>query len=91
VTSTGESGSSCGVGLSQVMSSDIEVNPQFNSTLLASLVVLVCGTGVDAVAEGSQAEIAKKLNNPIAAMISVPFQFSYDKDIGPTEKGSARC
>jgi hypothetical protein len=70
------------------MSSDIKVNPPFNSTLLAGLVVLVCGTGVDAVAEESEAEIAKKLNNPIAAMISVPFQFNYDKDIGPTEKGN---
>ncbi|HSP57874.1 MAG TPA: hypothetical protein VLO12_06210 [Halomonas sp.] len=33
-------------------------------------------------------EIAKKLNNPIAAMISVPFQFNYDENIGVTEEGS---
>lgn len=28
-------------------------------------------------------ELAKKLSNPVASMISVPFQFNYDEDIGP--------
>jgi len=35
----------------------------------------------------SNAELAKKLSNPIAALISVPFQFNYDSDIGPNDKG----
>lgn len=50
--------------------------------------VIACGIGADAMAQDSQAEIAKKLNNPIAAMISVPFQLNYDENIGPTEKGN---
>lgn len=33
-------------------------------------------------------EVAKKLANPIAAMISVPFQFNYDSDIGKDDTGS---
>jgi len=33
-------------------------------------------------------EAAKKLANPIAAMISVPFQYNYDSDIGEYDKGS---
>jgi hypothetical protein len=42
---------------------------------------------MDAMAADSQAEIAKKLNNPIAAMISVPFQLNYDENIGPSDQG----
>ncbi len=34
------------------------------------------------------AELAKKLSNPIASMISVPIQFNYDQDIGLDDQGS---
>jgi hypothetical protein len=35
----------------------------------------------------SDEELAKKLNNPISAMISVPFQYNYDKKLGPNDEG----
>lgn len=38
-------------------------------------------------AEESQAELAKKLNNPIASLISVPMQLNYDQDIGTDDQG----
>ncbi len=40
-------------------------------------------------AANETAEIAKQLNNPIAALISVPFQLNYAKDLGPTKEGES--
>ena len=34
------------------------------------------------------AELAKKLANPVAAMISVPLQYNYDENYGPDDEGS---
>jgi hypothetical protein len=38
-------------------------------------------------AQQSDAELASKLSNPVAAMISVPFQYNWDHEFGPDRNG----
>lgn len=44
-------------------------------------------SSADASAQQTEAQLALAAQNPIAAMISVPFQYNYDHDIGPKEQG----
>jgi hypothetical protein len=62
------------------------MNNQIHSTLIAILVCVLCAGAVQA--ENKGADLAKKLANPLAAMISVPSQLNFDENIGPDEKGS---
>ena len=38
-------------------------------------------------ANDSNSQLAQKLSNPISELISVPIEYTYDSDIGPTESG----
>ena len=62
----------------------------------AALVLLAAsGTGVAAqeasqavgAAQASQAELAKKLSNPVSDLVSVPFQFNWENNVGPDGDG----
>ncbi len=56
-----------------------------NRFIAGATLLLVAGAGR---AEDSAEDLAKKLSNPVAAMISLPMQLNYDEKIGPERAGS---
>lgn len=59
-------------------------------SLAAVLAILCCGSMVSAPTEasgGSDSGLAQDLTNPVADLVTVPVQMTYDGDIGPTDSG----
>lgn len=55
------------------------------------LTTLVLATTLAAAAMAGLAEdVARQLSNPVAVLISLPFQFKHDRDFGPARDGSRR-
>lgn len=55
------------------------------AAILGALAIALCAEAAHA--EDDSAELAKKLSNPIADLISIPFQGNYNAGIGPREDG----
>ena len=67
--------------------------PLKGSVLAASSLVLCMATSALAQssagqpgAGGDDAELAKKLSNPISDLVSVPFQFNWEQNVGPDKQ-----
>lgn len=56
--------------------------------LTGCLLVLAPGAHAQEASSGEAAQLAKQLSNPVASLISVPFQANYDFNMGPTDHGS---
>lgn len=57
---------------------------------LCSLAIVFILLGLfprQALSQKNNEELAKDLANPVASLISVPFQFNYDQDFGPGDEG----
>ena len=50
-------------------------------------VALVNAVAIGPAAADDAQELAKKLSNPVASLISVPFQYNFDHNIGPEDEG----
>ena len=52
-----------------------------------SALALAASLAVTAARADDAQELAKKLSNPVSSLISVPFQYNFDHEIGPEGKG----
>ena len=73
------------IGSTAAAQAPLSLGSQFEPFRLVA--VLQEPGGRSAPAPGDSSELAKKLSNPVADLISVPFQLNYDEGFGPKDGG----
>jgi hypothetical protein len=68
------------------MGAEVMRSQIFRKWIVAYLAVALCLL-CSPIAHAQDADLAKKLSNPIANLISIPFQFNYNDKIGPLQDG----
>lgn len=63
------------------------MNRQYRKWCALPVSLALLGLNLSANAQQSAEELAKKLSNPIASLISLPFQLNYDQNIGSEDEG----
>ena len=58
------------------------------SKMILFIMIIPLAIMTNPVAADESVELAKKLANPVAALISLPFQLNYDENIGPNDDGT---
>src|SRR5436190_18566328 len=69
------------------------LTPYLKSSALAAISFVCClstsafaqSAAGQAIAAGDDAALAKQLSNPISSLVSVPFQFNWEQNVGPSE------
>jgi len=56
--------------------------------VLAAMAITATTARAQEEATDEGAELAKKLSNPVASLISLPIQYNYDENFGPNDEGS---
>jgi len=62
--------------------------PSMSHALGCALATVTTFAVLPAVAQESEAELAKEALNPVAALISLPLKYDYNSNIGPSDRGN---
>lgn len=73
----------CGLSLSLSLSFAGSVHADVEPAITPSNPTSIAAASVPSSPATSDADLAQKLANPVANLISIPFQFNYDKGFGP--------